>query len=351
MNLPEVSDLLRRGLKDESDEQVVLLTQSVCNILKTKKSTLTAQFLLQLLDWSDGFASVDQRKLLRLELARNQLLQNTLTSISRKDDLADTRFRLLVWWTFGEMEEQRVYMIKQHVFDEFIEVLKRPDTPLELYNATVGGMWGFLEFQPVQELAATLTSHFLRDNNDSDLIDRQCGCVHLITSREKAARHAYKDDRVLEWCSRLYPDMMQSRYFCALILANLLHFAKGFEEEDEERSEKIRGALRRHYNKLDVKGLRDIEKATEMRWASLEPFFVLLNVHSDEEFVLLTGLVALAVILGLKMNLPLLNDEQRNILVAMQFCKFDSVRKFWKDYILPVVSPYEVPPLKYLINH
>jgi hypothetical protein len=190
------------------------------------------------------------------------------------------------------------------------------------------------------------SAFFLRETTDVDLMDRSLGCVHLITSEMEGAKAAVRNETVLKFLRCQYPKSMQSRYFQSLIVANLLTFCA----DDSETTAALREIIKRTHETLGVTPLRDIEIATEMRWANLDPFFVLLQPNATEEMAVLTGMMAMAVILGVKMNWALMNDEKRHMLVSWQFAKWAPVRKFWKQHILPLIKPYDVPPLKYLIK-
>jgi hypothetical protein len=123
--------------------------------------------------------------LVREEFVRADMLKK-LIGVVEKSDIDSAKAALEVLWVYGEGDDSRRELLGCGVFQLFLANLHRPD----LYDAIIGGLWGLLEYTPLQDLAVPYIRHFAQSfEAEDEFIPRQrrelvhgIGSLHMVIS-------------------------------------------------------------------------------------------------------------------------------------------------------------------------
>ncbi len=303
--------------------------------------------LYEILLWNDEIGSQEERGQLRLALARHGFLETSLARFKARNEVPHNgdRYWLQVYLLFGEfLPERRLLFECPGLMEEVVHVLQHDDS---CWFDAVALLWGILE-DPVQAARyAGLAEHFLKEPDDVVADSEQAmGCIALLCRGAPLVVAAQQ--LVVEALARAVDNerMLMTAFFAANAACHL--FLATREASHLAIVQRyLHGPVPRL---LQLAGdLQHAERQSEFRWIALEWATDLLG--ESEPAAALLGLVAMTHLLQNPTNGPLVSEEARERLVALQHHPDERIRAVWQ-LVLPFLKarPYAVPRLQTLVD-
>lgn len=293
------------------------------------------------LRWDDEWCDVPRRARIRALLADSDVgLLDVLVAAFPGAPLRLREAILQVFWHFGENDDDRRVLLARGAFQLTVACLHEE----ELYDTAVGGLWGQLEYEALQNHVVPHLSAFVR-SFDGDRPRRETvqglGCVHLCVANPSrlGARALCREEELLDSIvaiaaapaePALTNTQYMDRYFAALCVAATLELGA---EPGSALAARLEAALGNVLPQLNIAELQRVENEQCFRWVNVGPFEFML--HSSNPLVAQLGVVSFATHLANAYTrvLPSWTAAVDNQLVVLQWSRNAAVCKTVRELV------------------